>query len=149
MIITMMAGQRASSTARSQTPGTVTSAFVIYGIATSSGIAEVVDWLGSLGSNLEKNNVSLLNDIQKFSDSGRPKNDQVCHLIKKPIWQLKRGRLRILWFYGEEPKTVICSHGFMKDTGATPRTELARAQRAFDLYIQAWNNNKLEIREEL
>ncbi len=55
---------------------------------------------------------------------------------KHKIYRFGKGRLRIAWFYGEENKIVICSHGYYKKTQKTPAAEIKKAEKNYKAYCE-------------
>jgi len=67
--------------------------------------------------------------------------------IEDEIWQVKLGRVRILWFY-DEGRIVVLSHGFLKSTRKTPEAEKSRARSALKEYREAKARHRLKILED-
>jgi hypothetical protein len=67
-----------------------------------------------------------------------PRNTTTSHQVDDQygIWEFIKRPLRLLFFY-DEGKTIVLSHGFMKDTRKTPSGEVERARRAVDAYNRA------------
>lgn len=59
---------------------------------------------------------------------GPPRNVELSHQVGPGLWQLAHGRLRILWFYGDD-RAIVLTHGFVKRSRKTPAAEIARAAR--------------------
>lgn len=93
---------------------------------------------------------ALLAMIEKCasSDSGpRIFNDKQCHEADKneSIYEFIKGDLRLLWFYGEDRKVIICSHGFLKKSDKTPNAEKQRAITLKTQYLKAHKNQEIEV----
>lgn len=52
--------------------------------------------------------------------------------------------LRVFWFY-DEGRVVVCTHGYWKTTQRTPLTELDKARRLRSAYLFAKRRNVLRI----
>jgi hypothetical protein len=63
---------------------------------------------------------------------------KTCHQIEGEIWQLRFGDLRILWFWGDG-EMIVCSHFFIKDTDATPPTQIKSARNCFIKYKENYD----------
>jgi phage-related protein len=65
-------------------------------------------------------------------------NSSFCHQIKvgkkiTKLWQFRKGKLRLLWFYGRG-KMVVCSHCFVKVSQKTPQSEIDKALNLLKIY---------------
>lgn len=58
-------------------------------------------------------------------------SSEQCHEVSKKdkIYELRAGRLRLLFFKARSGKLVVCSHIFLKATQATPPAEVKQATR--------------------
>lgn len=76
--------------------------------------------------------------------------DAVCHQVdaRHQIYEFIKGPLRVLWFYGEGGKLVICSGGFVKKSQKTPRHEIDRAVEAQRNYRIAARRGDIRIEME-
>jgi phage-related protein len=72
-------------------------------------------------------------------------NPEMCRKIGQEIWEFREGRLRILWFYGENLEVIICSHGFLKKTQKTPKNEKNRAVIFRKQYLRLLAQGEIEI----
>lgn len=94
-----------------------------YQCALTSSLAE-------LPANYSKSLAGLLVMLGKFSEHGRKMlNDGICHEVdeNEKIFEFIKGDLRLLWFYGNGNKIIICSHCFIKRGSKTPKPEKAIA----------------------
>lgn len=92
---------------------------------------------GALGSNHEKSVDGLLAMLERFADHGQKMlHDGICHEIdeKNKIFEFIKGDLRLIWFYGDGSKIIICSHCFVKKGQKTPKSEKAEAISIKDSY---------------
>lgn len=82
--------------------------------------------------------------FEQVAEHGPPRNTEVSHQVGAAVWELRQGRLRVLWFY-DVGRIVVCSHGFVKRTSKIPAREidLARANRA--RYLRARERRQIEI----
>jgi phage-related protein len=93
--------------------------------------------LDSLGSNHEKSLDGLLVMLERFSEHGqRMLNDGICHEIDEnnKIFEFIKGDLRLIWFYGDGNKIIVCTHCFVKKGQKTPTKEKAHAINVKDRY---------------
>lgn len=63
------------------------------------GDCPLVDFLDHLPPNLAKDGRRMLALLGRIADQGPPRNVEVSHQIGAGIWELVRGRLRVLWFH--------------------------------------------------
>ena len=86
--------------------------------------------------------------FERFSQSGRDTfNDDLCHYVDKDekIWEFIKGDIRVLWFYGQGNRIIICSHGFIKNSRKTPKKEINHAITAKHAYEKAASRNEVTI----
>lgn len=78
-------------------------------------------------------------------------SDSLCHQISAEhrIFEFIKGPLRVLWFYGEGNRLIVCSGGFVKKQQKAPRAELARAIKARQEYLAACANDYIRIDQEI
>lgn len=76
-----------------------------------------------------------------------------CEKLRDDVFEFKSGpkrgkKLRVLWFYSPEPKTIICTHAFLKDTQATPNPEIEHAVEIKNRYLAARMAGNIRITED-
>ncbi|MBE0503161.1 MAG: type II toxin-antitoxin system RelE/ParE family toxin [Desulfuromonadales bacterium] len=123
--------------------------WAIVGACSDRGDCPVDDFLCGLNANFEKDVQrvrTLFKHIAKAGPTLLPV--EVSHNIAPEIFEFIRGRLRIVWFYGDGGRIVICSHGFVKKGQKTPRAEIEAAQRAKRNYIASCLKGAVVILEE-
>lgn len=89
--------------------------------------------------------------FKEFASKGRERfNDDLCHYVDKEekIFQFVKGDLRILWFYADVRKVIICTHGFVKDSNKTPKSETRRAIAEKDRYLRASRAGTIEFDDD-
>jgi phage-related protein len=71
-----------------------------------------------------------------------------CHPITndKQIWQFTVGSIRVAWFYDKD-RVIICTHGFIKDSNNTKKTDQKTAQSTRDKYFHAQKLNNISIED--
>lgn len=89
---------------------------------------------------------SILDMVSKEVQGPRVLNDKICHTIDKEhgIWQISKGRIRLLWFY-DEGRCIICTHAFLKKSQKTPKATIAKAIKLQKQYHEAKTANGGEI----
>ena len=120
----------------------------IVGACNDRGDCPIDDFLSGLNTNFAKdvNRVRALFTL--IGKNGPLLPVEVSHNIAPEIFEFIRGRLRIVWFYGDGGRIVICSHGFVKKGQKTPRAEIEAAQRAKSNYIASRLKGAVVILEE-
>jgi hypothetical protein len=79
---------------------------------------------GHLEGNLSANASHMLNLLDRASKEGAPRNVDISHQIRGPIFQFEKGRIRVLWF-NDEGQIIVCAHWFIKESGKTIKTKNA------------------------
>ncbi len=94
---------------------------------------------------------ALLEHVATSERGPNELSDKLCHLVdgKHQIFEFIKGRIRILWFYGEANKLIVCSHGFIKKTQKTPKEEVGKCVTIMERYQQAHQDNAVDILDEL
>lgn len=86
--------------------------------------------------------------IEIFSTDGSDglTTDQ-SHFVdqQNKIYQLKKGDLRVLYFYADDKSIVICSHGFIKSTGKADKKQVKRAVNLRKEYLKTKKMDVLEL----
>lgn len=111
----------------------------------------LIDFLTDLGKQYEGAASGLFDFFHRFSVSGRDTfNDELCHYVDKDekIWEFIKGDIRVLWFYGNGSRIIICSHAFIKKSRKTPEKEVNRAISVKKKYEVAAKKGRVEIIEE-
>lgn len=109
---------------------------------------EVLDWLNAIPQEHHSDRDKLLARIETAANNRNGPamlGDKNCHQVAKgsyagadySIWQIRAGNLRLLFFY-DAGWVVVCSHGFVKSTPKTPKSEQVRA-------IEAWKRYRNEV----
>lgn len=77
--------------------------------------------------------------------------EALCHQVSTEhrIFEFIKGPLRVLWFYGESNRLIVCSGGFVKKQQKVPRAELARAIKARQEYLAASARGHVRIEQEI
>lgn len=108
----------------------------------------LIDFLAGLESKYKGSASGMFDLFERFSQSGRDTfNDDLCHYVDKDekIWEFIKGDIRVLWFYGQGSRIIVCSHGFLKSSRKTPKKELNQAIAAKKEYENAANRKKIVI----
>ncbi|MCY1291304.1 hypothetical protein D9M69_489940 [compost metagenome] len=115
------------------------------------GRSEVETFLDDLGANFEASAAGLLAMMEMHSESGADQfNTSQCHYVdqKEQIYEYIKGRLRLFWFEDDE-RVVVCTHGIVKKDQKTPKRDIARAKRAKAAYLLAKAEGTVEwLKEE-
>ncbi|MEE9338328.1 MAG: type II toxin-antitoxin system RelE/ParE family toxin [Methylococcaceae bacterium] len=117
----------------------------VFAVAKDDDECELLDFLYSIPPNMEKSKTALLALFDHVADNGpRDLPDKLSHQIDSGIWEFIKGRIRVLWFY-DEGKIVICSHGFIKKTQTTPKSEIDKVTKIKSKYIDCKNEGSIEL----
>lgn len=119
--------------------------FTVYGVADDSGDCVLTEWLSTLNGELKACGDGLVAALENMARRGPPKNEEVCHKIRGDIWQIRKGQLRVLWFY-DKGRVIVCTHGFIKKSRGTPKLQIDAAFRTLEQYHSAKAAGLLIIR---
>jgi phage-related protein len=100
--------------------------YTVYAIGKKDQYCPLLDFLTSIGSNLQKDADQILALLQWVSQKGPPRNIEASKPLKEDLFEFKQGRLRVLWFY-DEGKMILCTHGFIKKSQKTSSSEIEQA----------------------
>jgi phage-related protein len=119
----------------------------IYAICDKAGDAPALNILkvggpGDANASCKRQMLAHLGHVAQLQHP--PRNTTTSHLLDEEygIWQFIKRPLRLIFFY-DAGRTIILSHGFMKDTRKTPPGEIGRARNAVDAYFRAKTEKNL------
>jgi hypothetical protein len=115
----------------------------IYAVCSDRGDCPVAEFLTNQPSNFEANRdrlIALFDHVVKNGPRLLP--EERCHQIANDIWEFIAGKLRIAWFY-DEGKIIVCTHGFVKKTRKTKKSDTQKALDARKLYFLDKEQGKL------
>lgn len=110
---------------------------------------QLLDFLNELGSNLQDQADRVFYRLEETARHGPSSNPEICRKIGQEIWELREGRIRVLWFYGEDLEIIICSHGFLKKTQKNPKNEKTRAVSARKDYFRTLAQGEIKILKDV
>jgi hypothetical protein len=90
------------------------------------------------GRKADRDNLGATLDFAVAQKQGlKALGSHMCHCVsdKDEIWQVTKGRLRLLWFYGEGEKIVICCNLHLKKGQKVNPDEVAKAVKFRDQYF--------------
>lgn len=119
----------------------------LLAVCPDRGDCPVLEFLVGLSGKLARQQEQMLALLSQVAEDGPPRNVERSHKIAGDIWELLRGDLRTLWFYGEG-RIVVLAVGFVKKSQKTPKAEVAAAERALERFRAAERQGTLEIEEE-
>lgn len=111
---------------------------------------EVLDFLDSLEDHLVAQLLPLLERVAEDQRGPKSLNKKICHRVDnaEDIWQIRKGRIRVLWFY-DEGRVVICAHAFLKKDNKTPKREKLRACSVKAAYFKAKRCSGLHVIDDV
>lgn len=78
--------------------------------------------------------------------------NSLCHEVSNEgepkIFEFIKGKLRLLWFYGDGEKLIVCSHVLRKKSQKTPRGDVEKALAIREEYFRACARGAVEYLEE-
>jgi phage-related protein len=117
----------------------------ILAVCSRRGDCQLLDFLNELDSNFQDQADRMLFRLEETARRGPSTNPDICRKIGQEIWEFRAGRIRVLWFYGENLEVIICSHGFLKRTPKTPRNEKQKAVATRRQYFGDLAHGDLQI----
>ena len=80
-----------------------------------------------------------------IADDGPPSNDQKFKKLDgtSGLYEIKTSKLRVLCFW-DEGSLIICTHGFVKKSQKTPKSEIKKAEQAKTDYFDEKGKGTLE-----
>ena len=115
-----------------------------------NGSSELEDFLDGLSGNFDANVAGVLAMMEQHCNYGSEQfNTSQCHYVdqREQIYEYIKGRIRVFWFEDDE-KVVICTHGILKKSQKTPRQEIQRALKIKANYMQAKKDGSLSLKED-
>lgn len=106
--------------------------------------------MDELSPSFEANLNGLLIMMERHSKLGSAAfNTAQCHYVDQgeKIYEYIKGRLRFFWFEDDD-KIIVCTHGIVKKSQKTPRREIQRAIRIKEAYADSKAKNSLTFIEE-
>jgi len=121
----------------------------IYATCDPEGISELGNFLAEQPANMRKYATGMLALLGRVAVTGPQQlPDDLCHQVSKGVWEFIKGRIRVFWFY-DEGKVIVCSHGHIKRTQKTPASEIMRVEGLIAQYFEAKKKQKIiQIEEE-
>lgn len=121
--------------------------YAIHAVCNDQGAVPLLDFLENLGANQRSSVNGMYNLLVRCAEFGPPRNADLKHHLGDGIFELIKGRLRVL-FFTEKGKLVICTHGFVKKTRKTPKREIDAAKRIRQRYLAASEEKRIQILED-
>ena len=106
-------------------------AFALYGIIHSSECL-VQEFIDTLPQAEQKKIIALL---KRAADHGLPKNEEKFKKLQDDLFEFKADQVRLICFF-DKGKLIILTHGFLKKSQKTPKTEVEKAKRLQDEYFK-------------
>lgn len=123
----------------------------VYAVCGNQGKAPLLDFLVNLSANLKASRDRMLRLLERCAEEGPPENRIHKHYLGEGIFELRSGRLRVLFFTDTNNgtnKLIICSHGLIKKGRKIPKRDIKIAQRARSRYLDAKREQRLQIQED-
>jgi|UniRef100_A0A7V6A1D9 phage-related protein/transcriptional regulator with XRE-family HTH domain len=99
----------------------------LLAVCSGRGDCQLLEFLDELKGDFSDQAVRMLNRLEETARQGPSRKPEICRKIGQEIWEFREGKIRVLWFYGENLEVIICSHGFLKKAQKTPKNEKNRA----------------------
>ncbi len=122
----------------------------IVAYATDRGECPLSRFLDGLEGSLLKDGARIFALLEHVAREGLPRDTSLVRRLARGIFEFRKGRVRVAWF-ADDDRVIICSHGFVKTSARTPRSEIEAAARIRDRYLadkRAGNICWLEVAPE-
>lgn len=109
--------------------------------------SEVEVFFDEVGPNFQANVAGLTAMLEQHAEHGPDSfNTAQCHYVdqQERIYEHIKGRLRLFWFEDED-RVVLCTHGIVKKQQKTPRREIDKAIRIKKMYQRAKENGSIRF----
>lgn len=124
----------------------VTGSFRVVAAVTDRGECSLVDFLEGLDGDLADDGSRMVAVLERVASGGPRRDTQVSRQIGPGLFEFRKGRIRIVWFY-DEGMLVICTHGFVKKTQKTPPAEIHKAMSIHNRYFVDKRNGNIRFEE--
>lgn len=108
---------------------------------------QLLEFLIGLEADRQGSAQKLIALLDHVSNAGpQDLSDDVSHYIDQVerIFQFRKGAIRAAWFY-DDNKVIVCTHGFLKRTNKTPKSEVRAAIAAKQRYLAAKKSGTLQV----
>jgi len=119
-------------------------------IIKNDGISSTEEFMDEVGANYSANVAGLFAMMEQHSQLGRQSfNSKQCHCVdqNEKIYEYIKGGLRLFWFE-DEGRVVVCTHGIIKKSQKTPKQDKNRAKQVKRQYMESKAAGQLDIIEE-
>ncbi len=124
----------------------VTGSFRVVAAVTDRGECPLVDFLEALDGDLADDGSRMVAVLERVASSGPRRDTQVSRQIGPGLFEFRKGRIRIAWFY-DEGTLIVCPHGFIKKTPKTPPAEIRKATSVHNRYFIDKRNGNIRFEE--
>ncbi|MDD5761564.1 MAG: type II toxin-antitoxin system RelE/ParE family toxin [bacterium] len=124
----------------------VTGSFRVVAAVTDRGECPLFDFLEALDGDLADDGIRMVAVLERIARGGPRRDTQVSRQIGPGLFEFRKGRIRIAWFY-DEGTLVICTHGFVKKTQKTPTAEIHKAMSIHRRYFVDKRNGNIRFEE--
>jgi len=123
-------------------------AWRLYAVATETECQLTAFLSFAPSDSLAANKAQMLQRLAYIAENGPPRNTSISHQIVEDIFQIEKGSIRALYFYGIARRTLIFSHGFPKTSQKTKRADIDRAVACLKSYRKARQDGTLIVPED-
>lgn len=113
---------------------------------TDRGECLLADFLDELEGDLADDGSRMVAVLEQVASDGPRRDTQVSRQIGPGLFEFRKGRIRIAWFY-DEGTLVVCTHGFIKKTPKTPPAEIRKATSIRNRYFIDKRNGNIRFEE--
>jgi len=110
------------------------------------GAFPLLDTIRKWGAQRPKELAKLAALLNFFARTGNVRNVEKVRNLGRQIFEFKTTDLRVFWFW-DEGRIVVCTHGLKKQSQKTPRREIDRAVAWREDYFEAKAEGSITIKE--
>lgn len=110
--------------------------FRVYAIGSSVTRCDLLDFLNDLESNYHANRDGLYALFDVTAEKGFDLIKHKSVPLRKGIFRVREGDLRVFWFYDED-RIMVCTHGIIKKKQETDKGELDYAIEVKKRYFRS------------
>lgn len=121
--------------------------FSICAVTNRGGCLVAQSLFDTIEDQYSQNRKKLMAMLMDIASEGFQAETMYSKVVNRPndIWELKAGKLRLLYFKGDHPNIIICTDLHAKHSREVDAQAVQHAIRCRNIYLRAFRNNDLEI----
>lgn len=121
--------------------------FSICAVTNRGGCVVADSLFDTIEDQYSQNRKKLMAMLIDIASEGFQAETMYSKVVDRPndIWELKAGKLRVLYFKGDHPNIIICTDLHVKHSRKVDAQAVDHAIRCRNNYLTAYKNKDLEI----